>query len=426
MPKLRITHFVACASLVLTLQQNGALAQVVTQSCVFKKNPIYLFGTTAVEPVIKNLGARLSQLDPAFSLLYVGYDGCNAVRFVSGDMAIYGSAEFYSTNPDGSAKTDTCSLAGVGATLADVALLDVFWETCVNASGGVSVIGVRSPSSSGTEPLVDFQGPTQASVFIVPRANFSTTYLSLDQTRDILACGAAGQIYPFVDPTQIFMYAGSGGDLGMFEMTYACLGLRATNRCISTCDLNSLWNPDIATHVQESIKPNSAIGYISTEVYDQYRDTLKAVALQGPGQDKAFYPDSDSTSRDRRMVRDGHYTTQGPLHMIARAGADNVPIRPMAQRFVNWMLQKPGMPGEAPLPFNIIDVFAESGVVPACAMRVIRYTDGGPFSSYRDPQPCGCYFESKATGMAAPCGCQACASQADCTDAQVCSYGFCE
>jgi hypothetical protein len=409
---------------VLALLQNGVLAQVATQSCVFLPNQIILYGTTAVEPVIKNLGARLSQLDPPYSLLYVGYDGCNAVGFVSGDMAIIGSPEFYSTNPDGSAKVDTCSLSGVGATLADVALLDVFWDTCQSVA--TSVIGVRSPSSTGPEALVDFQGPTQASVFVVPRANFSTTYLSLDQTRDILACGAAGQIFPFVDPTQIFMYAASGGDLGMYEMTYACLGLHATNRCVSTCDLTSLWNDVVAHKVQESIKPNSAIGYISAEVYDLNRDTLKAVALQGPGQDKAYYPDSDSTSRDRRMVRDGHYTAQGPLHMIATAGADNVPTRPMAQRVVNWMQQKPGIPGEAPLPFNIIDVFAESGVVPACAMRVIRYTDGGPFARYRDAQPCGCYFESQATGVAVPCGCQPCKSQDDCTGAQVCSYGFCE
>jgi hypothetical protein len=431
MPKPRITYLVACASVLITLQQGGALAQVASQSCVFLPNKIYLYGTTAVEPVIAALGARLSQLDPPYSLLYLGYDGCNALAAVAQGLNIAGAAEFYSIDAAGLPKIDTCSISAGQVTKADVALSDVYYATCPsNVRDAVdSAIGLRDPSvnvANNARMLVDFQGPTQAMVVVVPRANFSTTYLSLDQTRDILACGSLGLIYPFVDPTQIITYAFLAGDQGVKEMTYACLGLGLDQVCVQGCTGTAQWNQEAASRVINSIKQTAAIGYISNEVYDQHRDVLKAVALQGPGQDKAYYPDSDSTRRDRRMVRDGHYMVQGPLHMVALAGADNVPVQPMAQRFVNWMLQKPGLPGEAPLPFNIVDVFAESGVVPACAMRVVRYADGGPFSPYRDSQPCGCYFESQATGVAVPCGCKPCKGQDDCTGAQVCSYGFCE
>ena len=209
-------------------------------------------------------------------------------------------------------------------------------------------------------------------------------------------------------------------------MTYACLELGLKRQCREGCTGGPCnWNSECADYVRRSIKPNNALTYISNEIYVLFRDRLKSVALQGPGQDKAYFPDSDSTSRDRRMVRDGHYLVQGPLHMVAKAGPDNVQQSPNAQRFINWMLQKPGVPGEAPLPFNIIDVFAETGVVPACAMRVVRFTDGGPFSPYRDSQPCGCYFEAKATGVDVPCGCKACKSSDECNGG-VCSYGFCE
>jgi len=186
----------------------------------------------------------------------------------------------------------------------------------------------------------------------------------------------------------------------------------------------------IITDMKSSINPAAEIGLISAENYDENRDTMKSLAIVGPGQQtskKAFLPDSDGTSRDRHNVRDGHYVVQGPLHMIAQVGHDDNTLKSdMAQRFVNWMQGKPGMPGENPLPFNIIDVFASSGVVPQCAMKVIRTSECGPFKQYKDPAPCGCYFESKATGIAAPAGCVPCGSTAECGGGRICSYGFCE
>lgn len=427
MPKCRSSHLLALALLACGSWQESAFAQGATQICTFLPNPIILYGTTAVQPVIASFGGRLSQLEPPVSLLYLKQDGCTAVTALSSNSNVAGSAEFYSM-VDGKPKIDTCSLGGLGKVFPDVALADVYWETCPE-SRGAGAPRVRAQAVNGEDGApapVDFQGPTQAAVFAVPRVNFSTTHLSLNQVRDVLACGAKGGIFPFVDRGQIFGYMYNAGDQGMKQMTYACLELGLDKLCRENCDPNYDWNGDIASALLRSIKPDTAIGYLSNEVYDLYRDHLKSVAIQGPGQEKAFFPDSDATSRDRLMVRDGHYMVQGPLHMVAMAGPDNVPLSVQARRFANWMQQKPEMPGEATLPFNIIDVFAETGVVPACAMRVIRYTDGGPFTPYRDPQPCGCYFESQATGVAVPCGCNPCKDKSECGQAQVCSYGFCE
>jgi hypothetical protein len=47
---------------------------------------------------------------------------------------------------------------------------------------------------------------------------------------------------------------------------------------------------------------------------------------------------------------------------------------------------------------NILAV--EARVIPRCAMRVTRTTDGGRLMPYQPANPCGCYFESHATGSA--------------------------
>ena len=259
----------------------------------------------------------------------------------------------------------------------------------------------------------------------------------LEDAQNILACGTGAKVYPYVDAAQLNLYDHeSGFTNGVPLMTYGCLNLPVSYYPKSTTLANFIkpsFSPQpelqIITNVLGSINPTAAFGFVSGENYDEHRDTMKSLAVVGPGQgarNKAYLPDFDATTRDRRNVRDGHYTLQGPLHMIARVGADNVPTSPMAQRFVNWMQGKPGMPGEDPLPFNILDIFATTGVVPQCAMKVIRTSECGPFKPYKDPAPCGCYFESKATGVAIPAGCTSCASAADCTGGRVCSFGFCE
>jgi hypothetical protein len=259
----------------------------------------------------------------------------------------------------------------------------------------------------------------------------------MEEAQNILACGTGAKVFPYIDPAQLYLYDHEGGFTnGVPLMTYDCLGLptsyypKSTNLATFVVPSTSP-QPELAiiNFLLSSINPTASIGFVSGENYDEHRDRLKSLAVVGPGQgagNKAYLPDFSATTRDRRNVRDGHYVIQGPLHMIVRVGADNVPTSPMAQRFVNWMQGKPGMPGEAPLPFNILDIFAETGVVPQCAMKVIRTSECGPFKPYKDPAPCGCYFESKATGVALPDGCTTCASAADCTGARVCSFGFCE
>ena len=442
--KVIVQHYLlpVVATACLILSSARVYGQVATQTCDFLPNKIYLHGTTAVKPLIAVLGARLAALPSPYTLLYQQVDACAAVTTVviNGNISQRGAPHRYTLaptarNPD-AYKDDTCTLNAGTIVSADVGLADVYFSSCPNYYEGA----LRDPNVnavSSTAPAIDFLGPTQAMVFITSQSNFSSQYLLLEEAQGILACGTAAKIYPYVDPAQLYLYDHEGGFTnGVPLMTYDCLALPTSYYPKSTSQATfvtpSIYPQpelEIITLILSSINPTAAFGFVSGENYDEHRDTLKSLAVVGPAQgagNKAYLPDSDATSRDRRNVRDGHYVVQGPLHMIARVGADNVPTSPMAQRFINWMQGKPGMPGEDPLPFNILDIFAETGVVPQCAMKVIRTSECGPFKPYKDPAPCGCYFESKATGVATPAGCTPCSSTTDCSGGSICSFGFCE
>jgi len=72
---------------------------------------------------------------------------------------------------------------------------------------------------------------------------------------------------------------------------------------------------------------------------------------------------------------------------------------------------------------KLLDVYAQSGLVPECAMRVKRSKDGGNLTPSRPSSPCACVFELKATGATS---CQPCTVQGDCGKGEACSQGYCE
>jgi hypothetical protein len=52
-------------------------------------------------------------------------------------------------------------------------------------------------------------------------------------------------------------------------------------------------------------------------------------------------------------------------------------------------------------------------------------TDLGAISSFAPPKPCGCFFETVATGET-PDACTVCEADTDCDGDNKCNYGFCE
>jgi hypothetical protein len=122
-------------------------------------------------------------------------------------------------------------------------------------------------------------------------------------------------------------------------------------------------------------------------------------------------------------VRDGHYAIWGPLHLLYRADQLGNPLNEANRQQVTDILGY--LAGTKPLPngIRLLDVYAQSGVVPECAMRVTRAADGGNITPYRAPSPCSCLFDLKATGAT---DCTPCTVQGDCGMGETCSQGYCE
>src|SRR5207248_2537505 len=82
---------------------------------------------------------------------------------------------------------------------------------------------------------------------------------------------------------------------------------------------------DLLNAVATSAQPEKSIGILGIEVYGQNRDKLKVLAYQTYKQKHAYWPDSTSTSFDKRNLRDGHYAPWSPTVYITAVDAQKVP-----------------------------------------------------------------------------------------------------
>ncbi len=412
----------ACAgligvALVLLSTSGNARAQELVGNCFFQnegKNIIIMPGSTSLIPVVQFLGAKLIKMKQPHLLVYFPMASCEALNRVNRRDSQSGTGEFYEEDPanPGRIVTKSCTIDGIVPM--DMAIGDTFYETC--------------DSSVLRDPLLgDFQGPQQAFVFITPRSNLYSSTMTAQQARTVFGCGPKGQVSPYLDDNFIFSYKnGQEVRFGAQLIVGKAIDLAYFQDPSGSPSHSHRGDQDEADAVAASISPDKTIGFISAEVYDQRRDQLKALAFRGFKQKLAYYPDSDANTRDKRNVRDGHYTIQAPMHMWAGLNADGTVARPLARKMIDWMQGNPVAP-EDELPFDINEVYAEAGVVPKCAMKVMRTVDGGPLGPFvSEKAPCGCSFESKATGQAVPTGCVQCKDNSGCAQGQVCSYGFCE
>lgn len=166
--------------------------------------------------------------------------------------------------------------------------------------------------------------------------------------------------------------------------------------------------------------PDSALGYVSGSAADNNRDMVKTLAYQHTGQSCGYYPDSNETVLDKRNVRQGLYQLWTPGHFFTRVDEGGTPVNARVAELIGWFDGSVSPPEGV----DVTSIIIEAGDIPGCAMEVTREGVLGPISSYAPEQPCGCFFESKATGQTS---CQACSVDADCGAASPkCRFGFCE
>ena len=179
-------------------------------------------------------------------------------------------------------------------------------------------------------------------------------------------------------------------------------------------------NQAMISSLAMSVNPEAALGFVSTEVADLNRDSVRTLAFQAKDQLCAYWPDSTSTGFDKRNVRDGHYDLWSPYRFYAPVDGEGEIVDATTRRFVGYFTGAVEVPEELPL----LDIIIDNGNLPECAMQVWRDEEIGPLYSRQAEAPCGCYYEARATGASS---CTACADDAGCGgEAPKCRYGYCE
>jgi len=250
------------------------------------------------------------------------------------------------------------------------------------------------------------QGPTQAYVMAVPTVS-SQTAITFEEAYFVFGFGAAGMIAPWIDEAQMFIRTITKSTLLAWAANISVPGAKWKGMAFDGSAM-------VVTNIQGGTA--AAIGILGAEVYDANRATMKALAYRAKGQYAAYYPDSSSSSRDKKNVRDGHYTVWSPTIWMDTVDGTGAPVKPSARYVVDLIAGKTVTPAQS---FGMLDIVAAVGLVPICAMRVNRAFEGGPLSLFTPPESCTCKYES----LVDTSSCATCTTS--CTTG-VCRNGFCE
>ncbi|HEY0841027.1 MAG TPA: hypothetical protein VGD74_12640 [Vulgatibacter sp.] len=396
-PLLRWSTAAVAATLVLVAGTSAQAAE-----CASLPNPVYLAGSSASKPVLKQLAKILSAREPAITLVYQSTGSCAGVDAIVNSTPVTATAKYW----DAEQKEVACDLPAEGATV-DIGISDVYSESCDY------VLGANQ---------ADFFGPIQVMTFVAPAAA-SESSISAAAAYVALGFGGENHVVPPWDNKDFFyIRADSSGTKAMIAKA---IGL-PVSKWIGNVQSGS---GDVNTAVSSSVQPDKTIGILAADYADANRDKLKILAYEHGDQLCGYLPDSSSTSFDKINVRDGRYAIWGPLHFMANVdaagraipGAGNPAgdaVATVARYVTHDGLSE--QDGRA-----MIQAEAAAYTVPVCAMRVSRTSEVGPVSPFVPDEPCGCFFESLQGATTTEC--TACTSNADCSGATpTCRYGFCE
>jgi hypothetical protein len=380
---------------------------------------LYVTGSTAAKPFLQQIAQQLA-LQKVF-VVYTSVGSCTGVdAIVHGTLMRTGAAPLpaSATYWDSSSSTGkACDLAAAGVN-ADLGISDVFAPSCPGFElANLEALKIR-----------DAHGPIQTMTFAVP-SNSKHRQISQQAAYMVFGFGKDGQV---LDPTGQYQIWSDESALlqrsaasGTQAMLAAAIGVPS-----------GLWkgklnkgSDDVASGLQAATATQAAadatLGILGADYIDSrnLRAQIRMLAYQDSHQTCAVTPDSSDTAKDKRNVRDGHYPIWGPLHLLynvdAKGDPQNAAIRQLLIDVVGYLSGAKALPNGV----TLIDVYAQSGLVPECAMRVARTADGGAITPSRPENPCACLFEQKATGAT---DCTPCKVQGDCAAGETCSQGYCE
>ncbi len=396
-PRGRPTRLRAC---ILACLVAGALvagpAWAANPTCASLPGVIYGTGGSATQPFIGRYAAVLAGLSSPITVVYQSPGACVAMAALGNPSAnlLTGTATYWNTA--GKALTCTLPLTGIAA---DFGAMGIYATSCP----GVTQI----PTGVG-----DFLGVLSSWNFVVPN-NSTQQAISAEAAYFVFGYGAAGGVAPWTTESALAIRNATSAATVVISIATGIppnkfKGVDAKN------------NQGTINNIVAISDPETALGYCSGEVADANRNVARTLAYQHFGQITGYWPDSSATAFDKRGVREGEYFLWTATHLFAFVDGNGVPTNPNVAKFIGWFAGTLSPPPS----LNLLDLTIANGNIPQCAMHVWRDGDLAPLYSYQPPEPCGCYFDFKATGAT---NCTPCASNSDCPGSDpVCRLGFCE
>lgn len=390
-----------CAAAALaagTVMVTAVKAEAAT--CASYPNPVYIGGSSAVQPLLQKIASPLSMGTTPVSIIYISVGSCVGVSDVTTPTPDTTTPNYI----DPTTGTLTACTAPVTGTPLDIGVSDVYPSTC-----GVTLASTQK----------DFNGPNQVMTFLVPKAS-SETSISADAAYTVFGFGGAtNPVAPWTDPTYFFIRKPTSGVINMLG---TAIGL-ATTKWKGVQEANGSNGVLADLMGLGATMPSKSIGILATDLADANRTSVKILAYQHTGQSCGYLPDSSSTSFDKINVRQGRYAVWGPLHLITNVDATGKPTSAAAAALLNFFTNTGITPAQQKL---FLDAEIAAHVVPQCAMQVSRTAEIGAEASFQPTGACGCYFEASVGTASA--GCKACPNgNGDCSGSTpVCNYGYCE
>jgi ABC-type phosphate transport system substrate-binding protein len=375
----------------------GATTEAYAADCSSLPNPVYVAGSSAVKPMLKQASLIVGAAATPVTIVYSSLGSCAGLDAITNGTKVTATPVVW--DAQGTAITCTLPVAGVAA---DIGVSDVFPTTCPN---------ITVPAGQK-----DFLGPVQVMNFIAPIASTENS-ISAEAAYAVLGYGGTQYpVAPWIDASFLFIRPDTSGTK---QMIATALGLSASKWKGSV----KAGSGDVLAAVSGSTNANATLGIIASDFADANRATTKVLAYQHKGQSCGYYPDSSPTSFDKLNVREGRYALWGSLHLVTAVNGQGTPSNASATALINAFTRS-GL--TAAQKQSMIDAEVSAHVVSLCAMKVSRTSEVGAEASFQPDEMCGCYYDFKAAG-AAPASCKTCTDDSGCSGSTPkCHYGYCE
>lgn len=369
------------------------------------ENRVIVAGSNAIVPVLSYISAALRSASTPITVLYKDPSSCHGAATIFKNVKIGGEFSYWIEEGKPLLTKVPCTMPDQ---VVDIGVSDVSGSTC--------------GFDEGPDIAVDAPGPIQAMIFIAPKSSAKRA-ISAEAARLVYGFGGKHENFSADPWTNIAHIHRRNPTSGTQNLIGAYIGVPSSK----FLGFQNASTSEMVTSMQNTATDDATATIGILDVVNRniggVPEIVRTLAYQAEGQNCAFFPDATNDSRDKRNVRDGHYALWGPIHIYSRP-------TPMANvtNVVKYLSleQAPATAGKTADENmkELIRIVAGGHLVPTCAMRVQRASDGGPLLPQIPTRSCACYFDERTTETS----CATCKADADCgsPDAPRCNFGFCE